>query len=529
MHPVVDRRLVDERTIVAGTTARFVLLVSVLVVTSGAMVSAVLVSASGGDDYGCVLAAGVDPGQPFTEFDRALLEFSGAFRTCVARYQPYPPWWAPVAWCGVVVLAAAVLFAGLAAWKGRSGRVVELTGVHRGAELLREMQGLVAKARLVRAPRFVVEPSATSAGAVVFGSNRRPVVCLQGGLLVLERREPARFEAVVLHELGHIRNRDVTITYITVALWRVFLGAVLLPYTLWYGAVFLGWNRGAFWTRDEPFVVRSLILTVTMVVLVHLSRAEVLRSRELYADRAARQWGADPAGWSSAAPARPTLPARAIGAFVELWRTHPNWELRRSALSDTAVLHDLHSVPIFLTGVASVLINGQVRTLIPGVAASWWLDLAAAAAPALLAAVVMGIALWRAITHAVLIGSRVPTGLWAGATFGCGVAIGELVLSRVDVAGWLPARPGILVLVVLMMVGVGWWTGQSVALWARTWPGRTLRTPILLTVAAAGGLLCAVFVWWQGTGVVLANGFEWDPDAMRDLLLRALGDRKSVV
>lgn len=42
-------------------------------------------------------------------------------------------------------------------------------------------------------------------------------------------RQPAAFEAVILHELAHIRNKDVNQTYLAIAIWRAFVLAALLP------------------------------------------------------------------------------------------------------------------------------------------------------------------------------------------------------------------------------------------------------------------------------------------------------------
>jgi hypothetical protein len=52
--------------------------------------------------------------------------------------------------------------------------------------------------------------------------------CLHGGLIARRAADPDGFRAMVLHELVHIRNGDVGITYVTVALWRVLLLTVVL-------------------------------------------------------------------------------------------------------------------------------------------------------------------------------------------------------------------------------------------------------------------------------------------------------------
>ncbi|MFF4243622.1 M48 family metalloprotease [Streptomyces sp. NPDC001822] len=90
---------------------------------------------------------------------------------------------------------------------------------------------LVATAGLARPPRFVVASAAVTASAVVFGRWRRPTIRLDGGLVATSDTQRDRFRAVVLHELAHVRNGDVGVTYFTVALWRVFLTSVLPLWT----------------------------------------------------------------------------------------------------------------------------------------------------------------------------------------------------------------------------------------------------------------------------------------------------------
>jgi beta-lactamase regulating signal transducer with metallopeptidase domain len=58
------------------------------------------------------------------------------------------------------------------------------------------------------------------------------------GLLALRLDDHARFRTVVLHELAHVRNGDVTVAYVTVTVWRAFVPLVLLPYVAHRGT---GW------------------------------------------------------------------------------------------------------------------------------------------------------------------------------------------------------------------------------------------------------------------------------------------------
>ncbi|CAM5305805.1 hypothetical protein SALBM311S_08552 [Streptomyces alboniger] len=52
---------------------------------------------------------------------------------------------------------------------------------------------------------------------------------LNQGLLIKGRQDPEFLRTIVLHELAHVRNRDVDVTYLTVALALAFVPLGLVP------------------------------------------------------------------------------------------------------------------------------------------------------------------------------------------------------------------------------------------------------------------------------------------------------------
>ena len=84
--------------------------------------------------------------------------------------------------------------------------------------------------------------------------------------------QPAVFDAIVLHELGHIRNRDIDQTYLAVAIWQAFVVAALLPMA---GLLISGKL-----SPPAPLIWRAVVLAL----LVYLLRNSILRSREFGAD-----------------------------------------------------------------------------------------------------------------------------------------------------------------------------------------------------------------------------------------------------
>ena len=137
-------------------------------------------------------------------------------------------------------------------------------------------------------------------------------------------KKPAEFNAVILHELSHIKNRDIDQTYLTLAIWRAFVVAALLPL-----AIVLIFSR----VLGEPQLLIWRI--VVLALIVYSLRNAILRSREFDADARARQL--DPGIALDAVFA--DLPARTGRCAWHLGWTHPSGQQRAAALADPAPLY----------------------------------------------------------------------------------------------------------------------------------------------------------------------------------------------
>nr|WP_240979288.1 M48 family metalloprotease [Streptomyces sp. HNM0574] len=472
-----------------------------------------------------MLAAGVDPAQA-TDSDilQARVQQWVAFDGCVDRHAPPPPWWALLVWPLALFASATLLFFCLPAWKGRRRRVVPLRNVDHDGEVRRTLEQLAAVAGLLRLPRVVVDPGALSTGALVFGRDGRPTMCLHGGLLARRSTDPDGFRAVVLHEFAHVRNRDLTLTYATVTLWRVFLALTLPLYLLWSVAMVVGGAAQELGSSQLVLAARGLVLVLVLGMLVHLSRADVLRSREIYADRTAAHWGADlHRSRVAEPPAESGRVRRALVSFAQLFRTHPRWDVRRAALADPWLLFRISAFPIFLTGAAATLLNYHLITAFQQYVRSptvWMAQLSTLAAAALVVAV-SGVPLWRAAVHSLLTGHRMPSAVRAGLWLGAGMTLGALVAGQGALNQWLPARP--LVLLLLLPAGAvfAWWTAQCARLWVAKWRGRSLRPVVFLVLLASCLTLASWLTWWQGSGATLTLGWWFDPQDLRTWVDRA--------
>ena len=204
----------------------------------------------------------------------------------------------------VPLLVVAVLVAGggsaVAWWK--SDAVALRSARARPAEpddhpdLHRLVEGLTLAAGIPKPRLYVVDDPAPNA----FATGRNPenaAVAVTTGLL--ERMERRELEAVLAHELGHIRNNDLlTVTVAVTLAGATMLLADLSRRMLWFG----GGRRGRRDSRDSGggaiaivMLVVSILVLIVAPVAAQLIRFAVSRQREYLADATAVELTRDPA------------------------------------------------------------------------------------------------------------------------------------------------------------------------------------------------------------------------------------------
>ena len=159
---------------------------------------------------------------------------------------------------------------------------------------LHDMVAKLAHASGLPKPRVaIVESDAPNAFATGRNPSNGLVAVTTGILRILERRELA---AVISHELGHIRNRDILVT----AIAATFAGAITMIAQIGQFAMIFGGSS----SDDEEDSGGGIIGALLMIFLAPLAatiiQLAISRSREYGADRTGAHVGGDPEALASA-------------------------------------------------------------------------------------------------------------------------------------------------------------------------------------------------------------------------------------
>ncbi|MBV1855698.1 M48 family metalloprotease [Catellatospora tritici] len=361
----------------------------------------------------------------FTAADWA--EYDHRVRTQCPASQAWPPGAQSAIALAVLFGGASVVYWLLPTWRIRRRGLVRLDRAGQPAELVQTVEQLAEAAGV--AVRYLVNPLDERVGGVAFGHAGRRYIELKSGLLLLHRRDRPAFVAVVEHELGHVRHRDLDVSYLAVGLWRA-AGAMLAIAAVWYRE-----NLG---DADEPLppTVRYLIL---MLLAAYLARNGVLRTREYHAD-----------DYAARTPEGAAAIVRLLGGGTA--RQWPTWlaAVHPSGRDRAAVVAGRLGPPEF--GRAGAAAFGLLAALaVPMLVdrGSWilqywgfqqhvvtWGELTLRPAYAPLALLVLApigaglaVAAWRAVAHGPL-GPALRGLGWLAVSFGAGLLVGDQLAPR---------------------------------------------------------------------------------------------------
>jgi heat shock protein HtpX len=207
-------------------------------------------------------------------------------------------------------------------------------------ELHSVVSSLAMYARIPKPRVYVIDSDSPNAFATGRDPSHAAVAVTSGILRILDRTE---LEAVLSHELGHIRNRDTLIMTVTATV----AGAITMIAHMAQWALIFGGMGGR---DDERGGIGDLAVSLLMIILAPIAamiiQLAISRAREYEADATGARISGQPLALASAlekleatVQMRPmnVPPATAHlfivnplgnGGFVNLFRTHPTTEER---------------------------------------------------------------------------------------------------------------------------------------------------------------------------------------------------------
>ncbi len=419
---------------------------------------------------------------------------------------------AQIAWilCGVISLAVlASLLYWFYPWWIIQRRGLEPLTAEDSPELVTYLADLCRETKLHKPPRFVWSPLDSSNTGLAFGRIGLYYVALTGGLVTKYYTDRPAFRAVVLHEIGHLRNADVNKTYCTVALWRGFVVTTLIPF------VILSFSQVISAHSTDSFL--DMIRAGGLVALVYLTRNAVLRAREIYADVRASVWDG-PTGALDRVLA--SLPWRYAGRWRLLMQLHPDKDERRRILIDTRGMFNQGPMEAFGAGVAAgvafvnlsslaasalVVINARVSAGAPLTYPDNLPWIVSGIIFASLAVGIIGTGVWRA-TFGELIRGGMPRGVnKLGMALGLGLICGQQLsfyswvyldqngtLDYAAIFGFNLVWSALLMASLILLLQ--WIRAAASAWFAVVLKGRHPRVAYIPCLIIAG----VVLAWWLG-------------------------------
>lgn len=359
-----------------------------------------------------------------------------------------------------VLLAAALIFHVAPRWTIRRRRLSPLTAGD-APEVVEYLDALCDEMRLGRAPSFLWNPLNATRSAFAFGNLSRRHVAMNMGLVAQFFADREAFRAVVLHELSHLKNADLSRTQFANAIWIAFLLLAALPGLLL--SLFVDAPRSGFaligWSR--------LWQVVLMTALVTFGRNSILRAREYHADVRASTYLARPDGLQQVLAAAPPAPRRGLRRW---FATHPPPGRRIDVLNDTRPLFFATFEVAAITGVIMGIIYATNDLWATSLGRQYWGQNAVLSL--LLAFLLMGtvgLSVWRGTTAALL---RPPARQRLGRV-AVGMGVGLFVGAQlIDMAGTLDFLGSAdLISIVTRQIVLGVWAvlGAAVAYAAGRW------------------------------------------------------------
>jgi len=249
-------------------------------------------------------------------------------------------------WIGAFVLGGALVYAVFAILSSRN-MVAAMTGAQElPPDQMRELQRLVENvaiaAGLAVTPEVrVINDPAPNAFATGLTPGKSFVGVTTGLLQTMPKRE---LEAVIAHELSHVRNRDTRLMTLAV----VFAGVIALVANIAFRALAFGGGRRNNGGGNNPLViVLAVIGFILAPIAAGLLRMALSRRREYLADATGAEITNDPEGMAMALrrlELDPTTVRHADPSVAHLWIESPTHSVEDAPPGGSALagLFDTH-------------------------------------------------------------------------------------------------------------------------------------------------------------------------------------------
>ena len=175
----------------------------------------------------------------------------------------------------------------------------------------------------------IIEDDSLNAFASGINSNNYTVSLSRG---IIDKLNDQELEAVIAHELTHIRNRDVRLLIISIIFVGIF---AFISETMFRSMRFGGLSRGKKGSGGAAVIV-ALLLALVGYLVASLFRFALSRKREYLADSGSAELTRNPLALASALrkiSGDPTIEAVKRNDVAQMFIENPQKELKNSSVS----------------------------------------------------------------------------------------------------------------------------------------------------------------------------------------------------
>ena len=198
-------------------------------------------------------------------------------------------------------------------------------------------------------PTLLIQPWDSSESPFTFGTKNNIYIGLTGGFIRKFSRNPDSFKSIMLHEIGHIANKDIEKTYLAASTFRSLLLTLLVPVVFILVGPLINFIDLLASGYDIDFLMELGAATILLAicgisiyyllffVIVYVFRNQIIRVREFYADARILEWEKSP---QEIIESLEEFEGKPQSRFEKLRRFHPRIDERIQILKDNSRLFD---------------------------------------------------------------------------------------------------------------------------------------------------------------------------------------------